>query len=138
MGVGLFVWAVAVDVCLFCAWTSGHAGVPSGAHWTSYLAAIVLTAIAGLWTGWRRRVGSAFAAPLLAWALLVPFAFVSGFLTDGFFGGLLRGLALSVVGGFVASFFEGLVLVASSVVGRLAAARGSDRDGVTILPPGSR
>lgn len=139
VGAGLLAWAILVDVCLFLAWTSGSAGIPSDAHYPSYLVAGLLTIAAGFWVGWRRRVGAAFGAPVLAWMLLVPFAFASGFLTHGFLGGLWHGIVLSVVGGIVTSFVEGVFLLAFSVLGRLAvASSGRGRRGVSILPPGFR
>lgn len=139
VGGGIAAWAVVVDACLFVAWTSGHAGIPSSAHWLAYLVAGTLTVLVGLWIGWRHRVGTAFAAPMLAWVLLVPFAFAAGFVSHGFFGGLWHGLVLSIVGGFVTSFVEGVFLVAFSLLGRLVSLGRGERDGtVTILPPGYR
>jgi hypothetical protein len=137
VGLGILAWAIVVDICLFCAWTVHHAGIPSGARPLAYVAVGVLTAIAGLWIGWRHRVGTAFLAPLLAWIVLVPFAFASEFARVGFLDGLWRGLGLSIFGGFVASSVEGVFLVAFAVLGRLLAGVVSSRarSGTVILPP---
>lgn len=136
VGAGVLAWALFVDVCLFCAWTVHHAGIPAGTKPLAYAAVGVVTAIAGLWLGLRHRVGTAFVAPWLSWVLLVPFAFASEIVRVGFLDGLWHGLWLSILGGFVASAVEGLFLVAFAVLGRLLggvfAAR---RSGTVILPP---
>lgn len=136
VGLGVLAWAVVVDVCLFCAWTVHHVGIPSGAKTLGYVAVGFLTAVVGLWIGWRHRVGSAFFAPLLSWVLLVPFAFASEFVRAGFLDGLWRGLGLSIFGGFVASSIEGVFLVAFAVLGRILAGV-AHRDGAStvVLPP---
>jgi hypothetical protein len=133
---GVFAWAIVVDVCLFCAWTVHHVGIPGGAKPLAYVGVGFVTALVGLWIGWRHRVGTAFFAPVLSWIVLVPFAFASEFVRTGFLDGLWRGLGLSIFGGFIASTVEGVFLVAFAVLGRLLAgsvARG--REGTVVLPP---
>jgi hypothetical protein len=134
---GVAAWAIVVDVCLFCAWTVHHLGIPGGAKPLAYVGVGILTALVGLWIGWRHRVGTAFFAPLLAWAVLIPFAFASEFVRVGFLDGLWRGLGLSIFGGFVAASIEGLFLVAFAVLGRLLAGASGirGRNGTVILPP---
>lgn len=140
VGMGVVVWAIAVAFCLFLWWTEHHVGISSGLSDLAILIAGVLTMAVGFWLGWSHRTGTAFVAPLLAWIVLVPFAFASAFITRGFFVGLLHGFFLATVGGFVAAFVEGVVLVSFAIVGRLSAAalgHGEDRATV-ILPPGMR
>jgi hypothetical protein len=132
---GVFAWAIVVDFCLFCAWTVHHMGIPGGARPLAYVAVGFLTALVGLWIGWRHRVGTAFFAPLLAWIFLIPFAFVSEFVRVGFFNGLWRGLGLSIFGGFVASAVEGVLLVGFAVLGRLLVGVLPRGDRTVILPP---
>jgi hypothetical protein len=132
---GVFAWAIVVDFCLFCAWTVHHVGIPGGARPLAYVAVGFLTAMVGLWIGWRHRVGTSFFAPLLAWIFLVPFAFTSEFIRVGFFDGLWRGLGLSIFGGFVASAVEGVLLVAFAVLGRLLVGVLPRGDRTVILPP---
>lgn len=135
---GLACWAIAVDAALFVARTAGHAGIAASSSTTAYVVAAVLTAIVGLWLGWRRRVGTAFVAPMLAWTCFVPWAFASEFLRVGFFDAIARGFGLAIVGGFVAACSEGVLLVMFATLGRIAAAgTHHDRDGsVVIFPPG--
>jgi hypothetical protein len=134
---GVLAWALVVAVCLFVAWTSPHAGISNGDAHTAYWIAGSLTAALGLWLGWRHRMGTAFVAPLLAWFVVVPFAFASEFLKSGFFMGLVRGLGLAIFGGFVASFVEGVFLVAFAALGRIAAAALGHREpaSTVIFPP---
>lgn len=139
VGLGVVAWAIIVGFCMFLAWTDHHAGISTSASDLAYVIAGVLTAAVGFWLGWSRRTGTAFVAPFLAWLVVVPFAFASEFIRSGFFGGLWRGFVLALVGGFVAAFVEGVLLVAFAVLGRiLAAALGHHDDTTTvILPPGS-
>lgn len=135
VGVGVLVWALLVDLCLYVRWTGHTGGIPHGGPALATLAAGVLTALMGLWLGWRRRVGTAFAAPWLAWALLVPFAFASAFVRAGFFSGLGQGFESAIFSGFVAAAVEGVLLVGFATLGRVSAAtRRRDRD-VVIFPP---
>lgn len=137
VGFAVLAWAVVVDLLLFVAWTTHHFGFTSGARPLAYVAIGTLTALVGLWIGWRHRVGAAFFAPLLAWTILVPFAFVSEFVRVGFLDGLWHGLLLSIFGGFITSSVEGVFLVAFAVLGRLLSGVLStrDRDRTVILPP---
>jgi uncharacterized integral membrane protein len=136
VGAGVLAWALVVDICLFCAWTVHHVGIPAGSKPLAYTAVGVITAIAGLWLGFRHHVGTAFVAPLLAWVLIVPFAFASEIVRVGFLDGLWHGLWLSILGGFVASAVEGLLLVAFAVLGRLlSVVSAAKRSGTVILPP---
>jgi hypothetical protein len=140
VGMGVVAWALVVDFCLFLWWTKHHAGISNGFGDVAILIAGALTVAIGFWLGWSHRTGTAFVAPLLAWIVVVPFAFASGFITHGFFGGLLHGFYLATVGGFVAAFIEGVLLVAFAIMGRISAAalgHGEDRATV-ILPPGMR
>jgi hypothetical protein len=139
VGFGVLLWATAVDIFLFIAWTVHHVGIPSSARPLAYVAIGILTALAGLWIGWRHRVGTAFFAPLLAWAVLVPFAFASELVRVGFLDGLWRGLGLAIFGGFITSTIEGLFLVSFAMLGRLLSGVFGRRDGATvILPPRMR
>ena len=132
---GIVAWAFVVDVCLFVAWTKGHLGISSSMATAAYWIAGASTAALGLWLGWRRRTGTAFIAPLLAWFLLVPFAFASEFVRVGILRGLWHGLWLSIFGGFVAAFVEGVLLVAFAVLGRIAVGvAGRDQPGIVIPP----
>ncbi len=136
---GIFAWSVVVAACLFTYWTRGHIGVDHGDADTALWIAGALTAAVGFWIGWRRRLGTAFFAPLLAWFVLVPWAFAAAFVRYGFFKGLLHGFVLAIFGGFVAAFCEGVLLVSFGLLGRMA--RGSlgpksDED-VVIFPPGT-
>jgi len=138
VALGVVAWAVVVGVCAFIALTEGHLGISSSAATWAYWIAALWTSATGWWLGWRRRMGTAFAAPVLSWIVFVPFAFASEFVRAGFLGGLIRGLGLAVFGGFVASFVEGVLLVAFASLGRLAAAAlGRGGPDVVILPPGS-
>jgi len=139
VGLGVVAWAIIVGFCMFLAWTDHHAGISTAASDLAYVVAGVLTAAVGFWLGWSRRTGTAFVAPFLAWLVVVPFAFASEFIRSGFLGGLWRGFVLAIVGGFVAAFVEGVLLVAFAVLGRILAATLGHRDDTTtvILPPGS-
>jgi hypothetical protein len=136
VGLGVVAWAIIVGVCVFVGWTDHHVGISTSMSDLAYVLAGVLTALLGFWLGWNHRTGTAFVAPLLAWVVVVPFAFASEFIRAGFLGGLWRGLVLAIVGGFVAAFVEGVLLVAFAVLGRLLAAVAGRRDASTmILPP---
>jgi hypothetical protein len=137
---GVFAWSLVMGMCFFVARSVHHAGISSGASSAAYWLAGILTVLVGSWLGWRYRTGTAFVAPLLAWIVLVPFAFASEFLRAGFFGGLWRGVVVSVVIGFVVSFLEAVLLVAFALLGRMAAGV-LNHDDVTetfILPPRAR
>jgi len=138
VGLGVVAWSIVVAFCLFVAWTVHHVGISSAASVAAYLLAGVLTIAVGFWLGWSFRTGTAFAAPALAWIVVVPFAFASEFIRRGFFGGLWHGLVLAIFGGFVAAFVEGVLLVSFAVLGRILAASSGHRDGrnTVILPPG--
>jgi hypothetical protein len=140
VGVGLVAWAILVDICVFVAWTGHRAGIPAHASGPALAAAGALTALVGLWVGWRHRVGSTLLAPLLAWTILVPFAFASGFIRFGFFDGLWHGFLSALFSGFVAAFVEGVFLIGFAVLGRVfSGIRGQQRDATTvILPPRAR
>ena len=137
VGLGVVAWAIVVGCSLFIGWTDHHVGITTPMSDVAYLFAGVLTATVGFWLGWSYRTGTAFVAPLLAWAVIVPFAFASAFIQHGFISGLWHGFVLAVFGGFVAAFVEGVLLVAFAVLGRVAvaAAHPHDRSSV-ILPPG--
>jgi hypothetical protein len=138
VGLGVVAWALVVGFCVFIGWTDHHAGITSGMSDVAYLVAGMLTAAVGFWLGWSHRTGTAFVAPLLAWIVIVPFAFASEFIQRGFLSGLWHGFLLAIVGGFVASFVEGVLLVAFAVLGRVAVAAVHPHDGTTvILPPRS-
>ena len=138
VALGVVAWAVLMGICAFVAQTKGHLGISSAAADWAYWIAGIATVVTGLWLGWRHRTGTAFVAPLLAWIVFVPFAFASEFARRGFLGGLWYGFWLAVFGGFVASFVEGVVLVAFATLGRLASgARHRGEPDVVILPPGS-
>ncbi len=139
VGLGVVAWAVAVSFCTFLWWTDHHVGISSALSDTAILFAGVLTGLVGFWLGWSHRTGIAFVAPFLSWIFVVPFAFASAFIRYGFFGGLWHGFVLAIFGGLVASFVEGVLLVAFAVLGRvLAAALGHHDDRTTvILPPGT-
>ena len=82
------------------------------------------------------RTGTAFAAPVLAWVVWVPFAFATEFIQRGFFSGLWHGFLLASFGGFLIAFVEGLILVSFAILGRIAAAALHHDEGTTvILPP---
>jgi hypothetical protein len=130
---GVAAWSLLVAMCLFVGWTSTHSGV---SHLRAYWLAGILTAVLGLWLGWRHRVGTAFVAPLLAWFVVVPFAYAAEFVNVGFLHGLVRGTGLAIFGGFVAAFVEGVTLVAFACLGRLAsAALGHHSDTTTMIFP---
>jgi hypothetical protein len=138
VGLGVVAWAIAVGFCMFLWWTDHHVGISSALSDTAILFAGVLTALVGFWLGWSHRTGTAFVAPILAWIIVVPFAFASEFIRHGFFGGLWHGFVLAIFGGLVAAFVEGVLLVAFAVLGRiLAAALGHDEHTTVILPPGA-
>jgi hypothetical protein len=135
----LLAWAILVDVCVFVAWTGHRAGIPSHASGPALATAGALTVLVGLWVGWRRRVGTTLFAPLLAWAILVPFAFASGFIRFGFIGGLWHGFLSALFSGFVAAFIEGVFLTGFAVLGRVFSAGAGHRgDATVILPPHAR
>lgn len=138
VGLGVVAWAIVVGFCMFLWWTDHHVGISSFLSDTAILFAGVLTAAVGLWLGWSHRTGTAFVAPLLAWIVVVPFAFASAFIRYGFFGGLWHGFVLATVYGFIAAFVEGVLLVSFAVLGRiLSAALGHDDRTTVILPPGA-
>lgn len=139
VGLGLLAWAIVVDVCVFVAWTGHRAGLPAHAGGAALAVAGALTALVGLWVGWRHRVGTTFFAPLLAWTVLVPFAFASGFIRFGFFAGLWHGFLSALFSGFVASFVEAVFLIGFAVLGRvLSGFLGHRHDAAVILPPQAR
>lgn len=134
---GILAWSIVIAMCIFVARTTGHVGISHGNSTFAYWLAALLTAALGLWLGWRHRMGTAFFAPVLAWIVLVPFAFASAFIRYGFFSGLIKGLGFAIFGGFVAAFFEGVLLVSFAALGRIAsAATGHHEDsGTVIIPP---
>jgi hypothetical protein len=136
VGLGVFVWALAVDFLIFLGHTAPHAGISSSTGALAYWLGVGLTAAAGFWLGWRHRTGTAFLAPFVAWFLLVPFAFASDFARSGFFGGLWRGFFFLLLGGFVASAIEAGLLVLFALLGRVAVVSlGRDDSTTVILPP---
>jgi hypothetical protein len=135
---GIVAWAIVVDVCLFIALTKDHLGISGAMATAAYWLAFVATIALGWWLGWRRRTGTSFAAPILAWIIFVPFAFASEFVRVGLLHGLFRGFGLAIIGGFIAAFVEGVVLVAFAVLGRIAVgAIGPGEPDVMIFPPSS-
>jgi hypothetical protein len=136
---GIVVWSIIVAACLFTYWTHGHIGVTRGYADTALWIAGALTAAVGFWIGWRRRLGTAFFAPLLAWFVLVPWAFAAGFVQFGFLKGLWHGFLLAVFGGFVAAFCEGVVIVMFGLLGRIANGSFGPKpdEQVVIYPPGT-
>jgi hypothetical protein len=135
----LLAWAILVDVCVFVAWTGHRAGIPAHSSGAALAVAGVLTALVGLWVGWRHRVGTTLFAPLLAWTILLPFAFASGFIRFGFIGGLWHGFLAALFSGFVAAFIEGVFLIGFAVLGRVfSGVRGHRDDASVILPPRAR
>jgi hypothetical protein len=134
---GVLAWSLIVAVCVFVIWTAGHAGISHADATTAYWIAGGLTAAVGFWLGWRHRMGTTFVVPLLAWFVVVPFAFASEFLRHGFFSGLFGGFGLAIVGGFIASFVEGVLLVSFAALGRITSgALGHDESsGTVIFPP---
>lgn len=134
---GVFAWSLAMGICFFVARSVHHVGISSGASSAAYWLAGILTVLVGSWLGWRHRTGTAFVAPLLAWLVLVPFAFASEFLRAGFFGGLWRGFVVAIVFGFVVSAIEGILLVAFAMLGRIAGGvlHPGDATQTVIFPP---
>jgi hypothetical protein len=134
---GVFVWSLAMGACFFVARSAHHAGISSGASSNALWLAGILTVLVGSWLGWRHRTGTAFVAPLLAWLVLVPFAFASEFLRAGFFGGLWRGFVVAAFIGFLVSSLEAVVLIAFATLGRIAGGvlRHGDATETMIIPP---
>jgi hypothetical protein len=134
---GVLAWSLAMGVCFFVARSVHHVGISSGASSAAYWFACTLTVLAGSWLGWRHRTGTAFVAPLLAWVVLVPFAFASEFLRAGFLGGLWRGFVVAIFFGFVVSALEAIVLVAFAMLGRMAGGvlHHGDPSESLIIPP---
>ena len=126
-----------MGVCFFVARSAHHAGISSGAASNALWLGGILTVLVGSWLGWRHRTGTAFVAPLLAWLVLVPFAFASEFLIAGFFGGLWRGFVVAVFIGFLVSSLEAIVLIAFAMLGRIAGGvlHHGDAAETVIFPP---
>ena len=125
-----------MGVCFFVARSVHHVGISSGASAAAYWFAGILTVLVGSWLGWRHRTGTAFVAPLLAWLVLVPFAFASEFLRAGFLGGLWRGFVVATLIGFVVSTLEAVLLVGFATLGRIAGGVLHQGDApAVIIPP---
>jgi len=137
VALGVFVWSLAMGACFFVARSAHHAGISSSASSTAFWLAGILTVLVGSWLGWRHRTGTAFVAPLLAWLVLVPFAFASEFLRAGFFGGLWRGFIVAAFIGFLVSSLEAIVLIAFATLGRIAGTmlHSGDATETMIFPP---
>ena len=129
VSVPMVLWALAMTVVLFI-----EVVAPSSAiTWLGF----GVSAILGVYLGWRRRVGAVFVAPMVSWlfawfpleiACMIHFGILKGF-----FVGLLTITFGWIAIGFVEFAWLGMVALL------VRAIRGSSgRDGVVILGPDER
>ncbi len=104
----MIMWSIAMAVIIFLfesRWTS-----TSSATW----AGVGVTALFGLYLGWRRRIAAVLVAPLVSWFFAWPLLWIAAMVHDGFVRGLFVGLFLVTIGWIGIGFteFVGLGVVA--------------------------
>jgi hypothetical protein len=79
-----------------------HRGPQSGALW----AAVIATALLGIYLGWRRRGAAVFIAPMVSWLFAWLPLWIAAMIHDGFFKGFFVGLFLVTIGWIGIGFLE--------------------------------
>ena len=122
----MFLWAVAMTVILFIAIVS-----PST---TNTVVGFGVTALLGIYLGWRRRIGALFVAPFVSWLFAWLPMEVASMIHFGVLKGFLLGLLIVTFGWVGIGFVEFAWL---SVVALLVrSVRGTPKvDPVVIIDP---
>jgi hypothetical protein len=117
------LWALSMDVVLWLSIVSPSAGVT--------VAGFALTALLGVYLGWRHRLGAVFAAPLVSWLFAWFPMEIASMVHFGVLKGFFVGLVIITIGWFAIGFVEFVWLgMVAALVRQL---RGRNRDDTVVL-----
>ena len=126
VSVPMTLWAIAMTVILVLEIVSASAQVTT--------AGFVVTALLGVWLGWKRRGGAVVVAPFLSWLFAWFPMLIASMIHTGILKGFFTGLFLVTIGWLAIGFVELVWLALVTFVVR--AMRGGVRDdGVIIVEP---
>lgn len=122
----MVLWALAMTAVLFLDVVAPSASVT--------ISGFAVTAVLGIYLGWRRRVGAVFVAPLVSWLFAWFPLEVACMIHFGILKGFLLGLVTITVGWIGIGFIEFVWLAMVALLVR--SLHGSGRDGsVVVLDP---
>lgn len=129
----MWLWASTMAIVLFLIESR------LASHTASVWIAVAVTALFGIYLGWRRRTAAVFVAPFVSWLFAWLPLWVAAMIHDGFISGLFRGLFLITFGWLAIGFAEFVWLAAVAFLVRVfrgPASRGEPD--VVIIGPKDR
>ncbi len=124
----MVLWALAMTVVLFLDVVTPSASVT--------VSGFAVSAVLGIFLGWRRRVGAVFVAPLVSWLFAWFPMEVACMIHFGILKGFFLGLVIITVGWIGIGFVEFAWLAMVALLVR--SLRGSRGESVVILDPEDR
>ncbi len=125
----MVVWAIAMTVILFMGIASPSASVT--------ISGFAVTALLGVYLGWRRRLGAVLVAPFVSWLFAWFPMEIASMIHFGILKGFLLGLLIITFGWIAIGFVEFAWLAMVALLVR--SVRGSPRDEpVVIIDPDHR
>lgn len=121
------LWAIAMAVILVLDIVSPSAKVTT--------AGFIVTALLGVWLGWRRRGGVVVVAPFVSWLFAWFPMMVASMVHTGILKGFFTGLFLISVGWLGIGFVEFVWLAMVTFVVRAMRGRPRDEDVMIVDPP---
>ncbi len=127
----MIIWSIAMAVVLVL-WE-----VSPRDDGRAVVAGLGVTALLGLYLGWRRRGAAVFVAPMVSWTFAWVPLWIASMVRHGFVKGLFVGFFLVTVGWIVIGTMEFLSLGAVTLLVRSARGGGPGMhdDGVVIFGP---
>lgn len=107
-----------------------------GANGPATLAGFIVSAVTGLFLGWRRRAAAVVVAPAISWFFGALPILVASMIHGGVVSGFFHGLFLDTVGWLAIAFAEFVTLGFFAFLGRVL--RGRPREGDVIITPPTR
>lgn len=96
-------------------------------------AGVIVTALFGVYLGWRRRAAAVFVAPFVSWLFAWFPLWIAAMIHEGFFRGLFWGLFLITVGWIAIGFIEFVGLGAVALLVRSLRGRGGRDDAKVVV-----
>ncbi|MFY9783232.1 MAG: hypothetical protein WAK12_06835 [Acidimicrobiales bacterium] len=129
VSIPMVVWAIAMTVILFMGIASPSASVT--------ISGFAVTALLGVYLGWRRRLGAVLVAPFVSWLFAWFPMEIASMIHFGILKGFLLGLLIITFGWIAIGFVEFAWLAMVALLVR--SVRGSPRDEpVVIIDPDHR
>ena len=117
----MILWAIVIAVVLFLA--EARIGSRSTETWIG----AGVTALFGIYLGWRRRSAAVFVAPMVSWLFAWFPLWIAAMIQDGFIKGLFKGLFLITIGWIAIGGIEFLWLGAVAFFVRILRGSGGRR-----------